>query len=62
LDENDDAYLKYLEYKTQGAISNAMLLEALQRRPWSVDGVNRSNFVEGYECFVCEQVVFVLCR
>ncbi|CAK8672348.1 GDP-fucose protein O-fucosyltransferase 4-like isoform X2 [Clavelina lepadiformis] len=62
LDKNDDAYLKYLEYKNDNSIlkSNNLLLKTLSNRTWSVNGVDENSFVGDYECYVCEQMHEIL--
>ncbi|XP_071952375.1 alpha-(1,3)-fucosyltransferase 10-like isoform X2 [Antedon mediterranea] len=53
LDNNDDEYNKYLELKQTGKITNSMLIETMQKREWGVDDYNRMNFIDGFECMVC---------
>lgn len=53
LDENDEEYEKYLEYKRTG-ITNSFLLDHLQNREWSVGS---KDFFHGFECHVCKQLV-----
>ncbi|XP_048419308.1 alpha-(1,3)-fucosyltransferase 11 isoform X3 [Stegostoma tigrinum] len=55
LDQNDDEYLKYLEYKQPGGISNTLLVESLEQREWGVNDINKPNYLNGFECFVCEK-------
>nr|CAB3247492.1 alpha-(1,3)-fucosyltransferase 11 [Phallusia mammillata] len=56
LDENDEAYLKYLDYKNSDVIPNSLLRETLENRTWTLDGNDHNNFVGGYECYLCEQM------
>ncbi|XP_072347608.1 alpha-(1,3)-fucosyltransferase 11 [Scyliorhinus torazame] len=55
LDQNDEEYMKYLEYKQPGGITNTLLLESLETRDWGVNDVNKPNYLNGFECFVCEK-------
>lgn len=54
LDNNDEEYLKYLEYKEVG-VTNKNLLNFMKTRPWG-HGFNDNNFVSGFECFVCDRI------
>uniref|UniRef100_H2YFF0 Fucosyltransferase n=2 Tax=Ciona savignyi TaxID=51511 RepID=H2YFF0_CIOSA len=56
LDQNDDAYLKYLSYKNIKYIENQHLAKTLSSRKWSLDGEDSDNFVGAYECYVCEEM------
>uniref|UniRef100_UPI00398F8279 alpha-(1,3)-fucosyltransferase 11 n=1 Tax=Pristiophorus japonicus TaxID=55135 RepID=UPI00398F8279 len=55
LDQNDEEYLKYLEYKQPGGITNTLLLESLDKREWGVNDVSKPNYLNGFECFVCDR-------
>ncbi|XP_067828571.1 alpha-(1,3)-fucosyltransferase 11 [Heptranchias perlo] len=55
LDQNDEEYVKYLEYKQPGGIANTLLLESLERRDWGVNDISKPNYLNGFECFVCDQ-------
>lgn len=55
LDENDDEYRKYLEFKSPKGVTNARLLEALERREWGVNDMSKPNYLNGFECYVCDQ-------
>lgn len=61
LDENDEEYDKFLEFKRTG-VKNEMLLRRLEQREWvpshqsqpvAVEGLNS---IEGFECFVCDEI------
>ncbi|XP_030066258.1 GDP-fucose protein O-fucosyltransferase 4 isoform X1 [Microcaecilia unicolor] len=54
LDRDDAAYLKYLEYKKPGGITNQFLLDSLEQREWGVNDMSRPNYLNGFECFVCD--------
>ncbi|XP_050394323.1 alpha-(1,3)-fucosyltransferase 10 [Patella vulgata] len=60
LDNNDDEYNKYLEWKKTG-VTNPILLKILKNREWSIDSggswsPTAINFIDGFECFVCKRV------
>ncbi|KAM9849872.1 GDP-fucose protein O-fucosyltransferase 4 [Aulostomus maculatus] len=55
LDENDEEYAKYLEFKSSGHITNTRLMEDLQSREWGVNDMSKPNFLNGFECYVCDQ-------
>ncbi|XP_067876605.1 alpha-(1,3)-fucosyltransferase 11 isoform X2 [Heterodontus francisci] len=55
LDQNDEEYLKYLEYKQPGGITNTQLLKSLEKRDWGVNDISKPNYLNGFECFVCNK-------
>ncbi|XP_032868495.1 alpha-(1,3)-fucosyltransferase 11 [Amblyraja radiata] len=55
LDQNDEEYMKYLEYKKPGGITNTVLVESLEKREWGVNDFNKPNYLNGFECYVCDQ-------
>nr|XP_060625159.1 alpha-(1,3)-fucosyltransferase 11 isoform X1 [Anolis sagrei ordinatus] len=55
LDRNPDEYLKYLEYKSPGGIKNQFLLETMAKREWGVNDMTLPNYLNGFECFVCDR-------
>lgn len=60
LDQNDEEYEKYFEWKETG-ISNQYLLKLLKEREWVSDYFYSSdpeaiNFYEGFERFVCRRI------
>ncbi|KFV96614.1 PREDICTED: alpha-(1,3)-fucosyltransferase 11, partial [Eurypyga helias] len=55
LDKNGEEYMKYLEYKNHGGIKNQFLLESLERREWGVNDMTLPNYLNGFECFVCDR-------
>lgn len=58
LDQNDAEYNKYLKWKTTG-VTNKYLLTELEQRTWSIKDTwkpGRTNFIEEFECLVCERV------
>ncbi|XP_072519917.1 alpha-(1,3)-fucosyltransferase 11 isoform X2 [Salminus brasiliensis] len=55
LDKDDEEYLRYLEYKTPSKITNLRLLEGLQNREWGVNDMSKPNYLNGFECFICDQ-------
>ncbi|ESP01435.1 hypothetical protein LOTGIDRAFT_111725 [Lottia gigantea] len=60
LDNNNEEYEKYLDWKKTG-VTNQILKQILAERDWKIDdNQNWSdkdiNFVDGFECFVCKRV------
>lgn len=54
LDRNDEEYMKYLAYKQPGGITNQFLLDSLKYREWGVNDPLLPNYLNGFECFVCD--------
>lgn len=55
LDEDDDEYMKYLEFKQPKHVTNHRLLEALETREWGVNDMSKPNYLNGFECYVCDR-------
>lgn len=55
LDENDEEYAKYLEFKNVRSVTNVKLLKALETREWGVNDMSKPNYLNGFECYVCDQ-------
>uniref|UniRef100_A0A8C5QY39 Fucosyltransferase n=1 Tax=Leptobrachium leishanense TaxID=445787 RepID=A0A8C5QY39_9ANUR len=55
LDQNDEEYQKYMDYKKPGGTTNAFLLESLERREWGVNDMTAPNYLNGFECFICDR-------
>ena len=56
LDQNDREYEQYLEFKRTG-VTNPLLLKRAHERGWVVDYIEEGiNFIDGFECFVCDKV------
>lgn len=56
LDKNDTEYNEYLKFKEMG-VTNKRLLKHFGARDWVVDGEGGGvNFIEGFECFVCNKL------
>uniref|UniRef100_A0A9J7XED7 Fucosyltransferase n=1 Tax=Cyprinus carpio carpio TaxID=630221 RepID=A0A9J7XED7_CYPCA len=55
LDQDDMKYSCYLEYKTPSKITNLRLLEGLENREWGVNDISKPNYLNGFECFVCDR-------
>uniref|UniRef100_A0A672KXT5 GDP-fucose protein O-fucosyltransferase n=2 Tax=Sinocyclocheilus grahami TaxID=75366 RepID=A0A672KXT5_SINGR len=55
LDQDDAEYSRYLEYKTPSKITNLRLLEGLESREWGVNDMSKPNYLNGFECFVCDR-------
>ena len=58
LDQNDDEYAKYLDYKQTG-ITNFKLLDAMKTREWQVSDFSEDaiTYIDGFECFVCNSAI-----
>ena len=59
LDQNDEEYERYLEFKRSG-ITNKRLLDHMTNRGWYVNYNQKPlagpNMVTGFECFVCNTI------
>ena len=55
LANDEDAYNKYLAFKSTG-ITNGKLLTRLRQREWGVNNLYRMSFITGFECFICDRV------
>lgn len=56
--KNDSAYEEYLSHKLnkrENRVTNSDLLHVLERRPTGIPN-EFGNYMEEFECFVCEQV------
>lgn len=56
LDQNDKKYEAYLEWKWTGEISNQMLLTTMKERSWGVQDISQDNYIDTFECMVCNRV------
>ncbi|KAJ8339622.1 hypothetical protein SKAU_G00364080 [Synaphobranchus kaupii] len=56
LDENDEEYEAYLEWKLRGQVSNRGLLTEMRNRKWGVQDLTRENYIDVFECMVCNRV------
>lgn len=57
LSKDPVAYDLHLEHKLSGKISNKRLIESMEKRGWSIDNEpTERNFIEAFECFVCERI------
>ncbi|XP_058868906.1 alpha-(1,3)-fucosyltransferase 10-like isoform X2 [Acipenser ruthenus] len=56
LDQNDKKYEAYLEWKWTGEISNQMLLTTMKERNWGVQDISQDNYIDAFECMVCNRV------
>lgn len=54
LDDNDEEYLKYLQYKTDG-VTNENLSNFMKGRPWG-HTYSEQTFVSGFECLICDRI------
>nr|XP_006643533.1 PREDICTED: alpha-(1,3)-fucosyltransferase 11 [Lepisosteus oculatus]XP_015195477.1 PREDICTED: alpha-(1,3)-fucosyltransferase 11 [Lepisosteus oculatus] len=55
LDADDAAYARFLEFKRPGGVVNGPLREALRAREWGVNDMTKPNYLNGFECFVCDR-------
>ncbi|KAJ1143262.1 hypothetical protein NDU88_009573 [Pleurodeles waltl] len=55
LNRDNAKYLRYLEYKKPGGVTNKFLLESLEGREWGVNDMTAPNYLSGFECFICDQ-------
>ncbi|XP_039423635.1 alpha-(1,3)-fucosyltransferase 10 isoform X2 [Corvus cornix cornix] len=56
LDTNDEEYESYLQWKLRGDISNPRLLRAMKERKWGVQDITQDNYIDTFECMVCNRV------
>ncbi len=56
LDTNDDAYMKFLEFKVSD-VQNSLLLTHMENRQWGVDDWNKPNPFVAFECYICDNIV-----
>ncbi|NXG52265.1 FUT10 fucosyltransferase, partial [Psilopogon haemacephalus] len=56
LDANDGEYESYLQWKLKGDISNPRLLAAMKERKWGVQDITQDNYIDAFECMVCNRV------
>lgn len=56
LDAHDAEYSRYLQWKHERHISNVNLVKHLSERQWSVHDIARENFIDVFECLVCNRV------
>ncbi|XP_069781915.1 alpha-(1,3)-fucosyltransferase 10 isoform X1 [Narcine bancroftii] len=56
LDSDDQRYEVFLEWKRKGPISNEKLVTAMKERKWGVQDVSQDNYIDAFECLVCNGV------
>lgn len=56
LDSDDREYEAYLAWKTKDGISNQHLLVAIKDRTWGVQDIMKDNYIDAFECMVCNKV------
>ncbi|XP_071586413.1 alpha-(1,3)-fucosyltransferase 10 isoform X1 [Heliangelus exortis] len=56
LDTNDQEYESYLQWKLKGEISNPRLFAAMKERKWGVQDITQDNYIDTFECMVCNRV------
>ncbi|CAH1793924.1 unnamed protein product [Owenia fusiformis] len=56
LNENDEEYDKYLEFKRTG-VKNEYLKDIMTKREWGINNDwDRPNFIDSFECVVCNRL------
>lgn len=56
LDSDDREYLTYLDWKKKQKISNPRLVKEMKERRWGVQDITQDNFIDAFECMVCNRV------
>jgi galactoside 3-L-fucosyltransferase 11 len=56
LDSNDEEYEKYLAYRKPSGITNSLLVNHMENRPYGDNDPDKDSFLQGFECHVCEKV------
>uniref|UniRef100_A0A8D0E637 GDP-fucose protein O-fucosyltransferase n=1 Tax=Salvator merianae TaxID=96440 RepID=A0A8D0E637_SALMN len=56
LDTDDKEYEAYLEWKVKDGIFNERLLSAMEERTWGVQDIMKDNYIDAFECMVCNRV------
>ncbi|OWF45635.1 alpha-(1,3)-fucosyltransferase 11-like [Mizuhopecten yessoensis] len=64
LDNNDEEYEKYMQFKKPGGVTNQKLLDHMEKRPWGshdhnfhiFNEDNRPDYFQGFECHVCKNI------
>lgn len=57
LDKNDSEYETYLGYKQKNGVTNEYLKSLMSNRKWGINNDRiRGNFIDKFECLVCERI------
>lgn len=64
LDNNDEEYEKYMNFKKPGGVTNEKLLKHMDKRPWGshdhnfyiFNEDNRPDYFQGFECHMCNSI------
>ncbi|XP_060752423.1 alpha-(1,3)-fucosyltransferase 10 [Tachysurus vachellii] len=56
LDKNDQEYLTYLDWKLKQEVTNQRLFKEVMERQWGVQDITQDNFIDVFECMVCNRV------
>lgn len=56
LDKDDEEYIAFLEWKLKHNISNLALINELKGRQWGVHDLTQENYIDVFECMVCNRV------
>lgn len=57
IDSNDELYEKFLGFKKPHGFSNTFVLSQLESRDWGVLDHNKPDFIQGFECFICDRLI-----
>ncbi|XP_068239121.1 alpha-(1,3)-fucosyltransferase 10 [Palaemon carinicauda] len=56
--QNVTLYESFLEHKEKGFVSNKNLVKSMDDRKWGINNdFERGNFIEHFECYVCDQIL-----
>ncbi|XP_019630140.1 PREDICTED: alpha-(1,3)-fucosyltransferase 10-like [Branchiostoma belcheri] len=55
LNNDDVEYEKYLDHKFVN-VTNEKLIKHMKAREWGVNDFTQMNFIDGFECFVCNRI------
>ncbi|XP_069124967.1 alpha-(1,3)-fucosyltransferase 11-like [Argopecten irradians] len=64
LDNNDEEYEKYLQFKEPDGVTNQELIDHMKKRPWGshdhnfhiFNEENKPDYFQGFECHVCKNI------
>lgn len=56
LDKNNEEYSTYLDWKHKQEVTNKVLISEMKHRPWGVQDLTQSNYIDSFECMVCNRV------
>jgi hypothetical protein len=57
LNENDNEYDAYLNFKKPGGVTNPTVIELLGKREWGINNdAKRMHMIDAFQCMVCERI------